>query len=269
MNIDLSKVSSNICDLISRECLSMSDIDKIQVLIRQVNTVLYHNPTLKFQVHHNCTTPVGLENFRSELEHILNLWNEFEKLSAGNYLNKWFAEIYGFFKYVDPEVIYEKIVLHFESLPVEIKEHFVRLLKGYHFINTKLDYHDKDYSLIREHVDVMCKRVEDYKWLYNCLGDGRSKVILNEIITYWFTFDLDRLWSLQENIFPEYYDLDLLSCDDDEVFVDCGAYTGDSAMNFIEAYGTYKRIYCYELTPEIYKMCHAHRNPTSGISARH
>ncbi|MCM1171687.1 MAG: hypothetical protein NC393_06110 [Clostridium sp.] len=257
MNVNLSKISSNICDMISNPYLSMSNIDKIQDLIQQVNCVLYHNPILEFQAYHDCTTQTGLEEFRSETRHILNLWNEFEELGAGNYANEQFAEIYGFFKYVDAEVIYEKVVSHFESLPIEVKEHFVRLLKGYHFINTRLDYHDKDYSLIRQHIDVMCSRVEDYKWLYNHLGDQRSKVILNEIITYWFTFDLDRLWSLQENIFPEYYDLDLLSCDSDEVFVDCGAYTGDSALNFIEAYGAYKRIYCYECTPSIYKQLEA------------
>lgn len=268
MNINLSRISRIICDLVNRKELSLQDIDKIQNLIREVNQILYYNPVLKFQVTYDCVTLEGIEGFRSETEHILSLWSEFEELSEGNYVNKQFAEIYGFFKYVDPEVIYEKVVSHFESLSVEIKEHFAYIQQKYPFISGKIDYKVKDYSLIKQHIDVMCNQVEDYKWLYNHLGDWRSKATLNEIITYWFTFDLDRLWSLQENIFPEYYDLDLLPCDSDEVFVDCGAYTGDSAMNFIEAYGTYKRIYCYELTPEIYKQLETNLQGADNVTLR-
>ncbi|MCM1171686.1 MAG: FkbM family methyltransferase [Clostridium sp.] len=254
MNVNLSKISSIIFGLINREELSLQDVSKIQKLIREMNQILYHNPMLKFQMPYDCSTMDGLEGFRNEVKHILNLWSEFEALSTGNYVNKQFAEIYVFFKYVDAEVILEKVVSRFESLPVEIKEHFAYIQQKYPFISEKLDYKVKDYSLIKQHIDVMCKQVEDYKWLYDHLCDWRSKATLNEIIAYWFTFDLDRLWSLQENVFPEYWDLDLLSCDFDEVFVDCGAYIGDSALNFIEAYGTYKRIYCYELTPQIYKQ---------------
>lgn len=268
MNINLAKVSSIVRGLINRKELSLQDIGQIQPLIQEVNQILYNHPALKFQVPHDCTTPEGIEGFRSETEQILNLWNEFERYSAGNYVNKKFAEIYGFFKYVDPEIIYKKVVAHFESLTVEIKEHFVRLLKGYHFIKTRLDYKDKDYSLIKQHVEVMCNRVEDYRWLYDHLGDWRSKATLNEIITYWFNFDLDRLWKLQETIFPEYYDLDLLTCNSEEVFVDCGAYTGDSAINFINAYGTYKRIYCYELTPEIYKQLEVNLSGVVNVTTK-
>lgn len=254
MNINLDKASCIIRDLISNKELSVQDTDKIQMLMQQVNTLLFHNPTLKFWVPHDCATLVGMEGFRSETEHVLKLWSEFEQLSAGNYVNRQFAETYVFFKYVDSEVIYDKVVSHFESLPNEIKDYFVDIRLRYPFINEKLDYKAKDYSLIKQHVDVMCNRVEDYRWLYEKLADWRSKAILNEIISYWFTFDLDRLWDLSENVFPEYYDLDLLECGSDEVLVDCGAYAGESSKDFINTYGEYKRIYCYELTPKTYKL---------------
>lgn len=192
--------------------------------------------------------------FRSETERILNLWNEFENFSAGNYINEKFAEIYGFFKYVDSEIIYNKVVSHFENLSVDIKEEFISLPVRYHFMNKRLNYKEKDYSLIRQHVDLMCNRVEDYRWLFEQLGDWRSKATLNEIIAYWFGIDLNRLWNLGENIFPDYYDMDLLFCDSNEVFVDCGAFIGDSAIEFINAYGGYKKIYCYELTSASYRQ---------------
>ena len=268
MGINLSKVSNSIRGLINRNDLSLQDIDKINTLMQQVNNILFHNPMLKFQASHDCTTLEGLEEFRSETECILKIWKDFEALSAGNYANKQFAEIYVFFKYVDPEIIYEKVVSHFESLSIDIKEQFVRVRKGYLFINEELDYKNGDYSLIKRHVDVMCNRVEDYKWLYNRLGDWRSRVILNEVITYWFRFDLDRLWTLQENIFPEYYDVDLISCNSEEVFVDLGAYIGDSTINFIDAFGTYKRIYSYELAPGTYKQLEANLSGIANITLK-
>lgn len=36
----------------------------------------------------------------------------------------------------------------------------------------------------------------------------------------------------------------------DEVFVDLGAYIGDSVLDYINTYGVYKKIYCYEITEE-------------------
>lgn len=268
MNMNLSKAGSLIRNLIHRKEFSLQDVHNIQNMMQEVNQILYNNPTLKFQVSHDCTTPEGMEEFLSETERILNLWNEFEKLSEGNYINEKFAEIYGFFKYVDSEIIYNKVVSYFERLPDDIKEEFISLPVRYHFMNKRLDYKAKDYSLIRQHVDVMCNRVEDYRWLFEHLGDWRSKATLNEIIAYWFRIDLNRLWNLGENIFPDYYDMDLLSCDSNEVFVDCGAFIGDSAIEFINAYGGYKKIYCYELTSASYRQLEENLSGAENVILR-
>lgn len=44
--------------------------------------------------------------------------------------------------------------------------------------------------------------------------------------------------------------MDILTCDENEVLVDLGAYIGDSAIQFIDTYGKYKKIYAYEITPD-------------------
>lgn len=268
MNINLSKASSIIRNLIHRKELSLQDVHNIQNMMQEINQILFNNPTLKFQVSHDCTTQAGMNAFQSETERILNLWIEFENFSAGNYINEKFAEIYGFFKYVDSEIIYNKVVSHFENLSVDIKEEFISLPVRYHFMNKRLNYKEKDYSLIRQHVDLMCNRVEDYRWLFEQLGDWRSKATLNEIIAYWFRIDLNRLWDLGENIFPDYYDMDLLFCDSNEVFVDCGAFIGDSAIEFINAYGGYKKIYCYELTSASYRQLEENLSGTDNVILR-
>lgn len=46
-----------------------------------------------------------------------------------------------------------------------------------------------------------------------------------------------------------------MRCTEDEVFVDCGAYNGDTVIDFIEQYGDqYKSIYFYELTLSMFKQ---------------
>ena len=47
----------------------------------------------------------------------------------------------------------------------------------------------------------------------------------------------------------KYFDLDLVKCDNSEVFVDIGAYTGDTILDYINTYREYKSIYAYEITP--------------------
>ena len=85
------------------------------------------------------------------------------------------------------------------------------------------------------------------------MADNRSKAVLNGIVRYWFEFDLNRLHNLCETVFSDYYDLDILKCDGNDVMVDLGAFIGDSVLDFISTYGKYKRIYAYEITPSTYQ----------------
>lgn len=44
----------------------------------------------------------------------------------------------------------------------------------------------------------------------------------------------------------EYFDDEILSLTNNEVFVDCGGYIGDSSLNFIKHVSSYKKIYLFE-----------------------
>lgn len=91
---------------------------------------------------------------------------------------------------------------------------------------------------------------EDFCWLYANLEDYRSKKVLYGILRFWLRFDVPYKNSIVERNFDDYYDYDIIRCNEEEVFVDLGAYNGDSALSFIENYGAYKRIYCYEMMEE-------------------
>ena len=90
--------------------------------------------------------------------------------------------------------------------------------------------------------------------LYDRLADQRSKFTLYAVLSNRSRYDFESLARARENLFDEYFDLDLLRCTPDEVFVDLGAYVGDSVASYLLNYGAecYKRIYCYEITPEVF-----------------
>jgi FkbM family methyltransferase len=96
--------------------------------------------------------------------------------------------------------------------------------------------------------------IEDLVNFYRKLANYRSKYQLKTILQFWMTFSPKIGEHGVDFTFGHYYDLDLIKCDENEVFVDCGAFDGDSILTFIKQYGgKYKSIYGYELTHATYK----------------
>lgn len=106
-------------------------------------------------------------------------------------------------------------------------------------------------DLIENRADALVNHKQDFEWLYNRLGDYRSKKILLNILTYWLKTDKALIGSICDKCFSQYYDFDLIHCDENEVFVDVGAYIGDSLIEYTNMYGRdcYQKIYCYEVVP--------------------
>ncbi len=209
-------------------------------------------------------------NLKSTLPKLLNLWSISINRRAGLSIDADFWELYERFKYVDREVIIKDTISLFDSYPDEYKQIFVELPKRYTFLDGKIDVNLHDYSLIPIYVDMLKENVEEFKWIYNRLDDYRSKQILLRIVKFWFTFNIYDLGDLHENIFHDYYDLDLLKCETNSVFVDCGAYTGDSIVDFINVYGTdYKRIYGYEISAITMESLKKNMNGFPNIELRH
>lgn len=125
---------------------------------------------------------------------------------------------------------------------------------------------EDDDELIENNAKALVNHREDYEWLYHQLKDYKSKKILLAVLLYWLMLDIDKVDNLQDRTYKQYFDLDLIKCNKKEVFVDIGAYIGDTIVEYIKAFGlnNYKRIYCYEIVPsnigylkqniEIFKM---------------
>ena len=118
-----------------------------------------------------------------------------------------------------------------------------------------LDYLNDDYNEIYEKAQTLHNHLDDFVWLYERLEDYRSKKVLFAILNNWYCYDFNNLESSRETNFSDYFDLDLVKCQD-EVFVDLGAYIGDTIFDYLRIYGarSYKKIYCYEITPNIFAL---------------
>lgn len=180
----------------------------------------------------------------------IEIWEKSLQNRSGKKTEAEFWEIYETFLYVSEKEILNSAIQKFKSMPQDVKESYKSLPARYTFLQAVINYEEEDFSLIEQHVKMMVNHIEDYKWLYEHLQDYRSKRVLNGVILYWFTFDLSALHNLCETLFRDYYDMDILACDGNEVLVDLGAYIGDSALQFIDTYGKYKKIYAYEITPD-------------------
>ncbi len=127
----------------------------------------------------------------------------------------------------------------------------------------KIQRESGNYEELYNRSKSLKENIDDYVWLYSKLGDYRSKKLLFAIMNNWYNFDFDTLRTCFEGNYSHYFDLDIVKCDENEVFVDLGAYTGDTVIDYLTQYGAnkYKKIYCYEITSDIFEqlknnLCH-------------
>ena len=66
--------------------------------------------------------------------------------------------------------------------------------------------------------------------------------------------DFNELGKSYENNYNQYFDLDLVKPNKNAIYVDIGAYTGDTIVNYINTFLQYKKIYAYEITDESIKI---------------
>ena len=91
--------------------------------------------------------------------------------------------------------------------------------------------------------------------LYNLLEDEKSREIFKAMIKFKLTEDYYYTAYSRELSGEQYFDKEIISLKDDEVFVDCGGYNGDTIAEFLEASnGKFKHIYSYEPDDENFKI---------------
>ena len=171
-----------------------------------------------------------------------------------NYIDKEFIKLTNLLENLSLDEIFYNIRYNYIKLNDNIKNSIEDFLNKFNYWGS-LDYKNNDYTEIYEKAKSLKNNLEDYKWLYNRLEDYRSKKLLFAILNNWYKYDFNNLETSREINYKDYFDLDIVKCKD-EVFVDLGAYTGDTTLDYINTYGidSYKQIYCYEITPDIFAI---------------
>lgn len=95
----------------------------------------------------------------------------------------------------------------------------------------------------------------DFRWLFDRLGDELSRRILTAVVRSWRFYEIEELEQVKETQYDDYFDLDLLHCDEEDVIADLGAYIGDTFRSYVENYGgmAYCHYYAYEITKESFE----------------
>lgn len=153
----------------------------------------------------------------------------------------------------------DKILYRIKKNYQKVDSNFKKILEDYFKMFTfwgTLDEAKKDFNLYEQKATSFHDHWNDYLWLYSRLMDYRSKEVLYAMLMNWYQFDFVLLGKSRESAFPDYFDLDILECDEKEVLVDLGAFTGDTVLDYIHTYGknNHKRIYCYEITPATFQV---------------
>jgi FkbM family methyltransferase len=103
-------------------------------------------------------------------------------------------------------------------------------------------------SLIINRMETLKNNADHLEWLYENLADSISRRSLNALIKYWLTWDFSD-WKKIARYYCDVVDTNIFSFYDDEVFVDCGGYTGDTVAQYVNTVNrNYKRIYVYDIS---------------------
>ncbi len=141
-----------------------------------------------------------------------------------------------------------------EKIRQKAPQIFQSVVTNYNYWNYwgKIDLESGNLELIQNRVKELKEHGRDLIWVYEKLEDFRSKKVLYYLIQNWLTFRPDFLERSREKVYDQYFDMDIILCDKEEVIVDLGAFIGDTYDAYIKTYGeeNYERYYCYEISEE-------------------
>ncbi len=183
-----------------------------------------------------------------------------------NYIDKNFYHLVDLIRNQSIEEVYQVIKDNFNHVSEEIKDALELYFDQFPYWG-RLNRESNNYEELYNRAQSLKEHLDDYIFLYEHLRDYRSKKILYAIMNNWYQFDFETLDTCCEKNYPHYFDLDLIHCDQDEVFVDLGAYTGDTILDYLYCYGAnnYHKIYGYEITEEIFTILKNNLNHFQNI----
>ena len=168
-----------------------------------------------------------------------------------NYIDKNFYNVINEIKSKDVYDIYFHILEKFKNISETTQRSMERFFAKYSYWG-ELRIDEGYFKVLFNKAEVFKKYLDEYAVLYESLKDYKSKYVLFSIVNDFYNFDFVNLKNATEYCFKHYFDLNLMPKLKENVFVDVGAYVGDTVLDYVESFGEkgYKKIYCYEICQE-------------------
>lgn len=164
----------------------------------------------------------GIGDISADIKKIIIIASQFEKeIRKG--LNNCAIEI--FKKPLYQKLVEERYNMYYKNTPI-------------HSMGFRLDWF-KDY---RENL-LGCERK-----ILPLLADEKSRNIVLNRIEFYKTGRLEKIMKIPVDD-KEYFDTSIYPLSDSEIYVDCGAYIGDTIVDFMNTVETFKEIYAFEPDP--------------------
>ena len=166
---------------------------------------------------------------------------------------KWGEKVYGKYECKSPEELdkYDKgisIVIatrYFKDILKQLTE------KG--FRNIFIPNENRMYFLSNfiycNNFDKYIEAKENFIKLLEICEDEESKEVCSKVFENWFSEKFINI----KNAGNQYFLDEIFKLTNQEVFVDCGAYTGDTIKSFLDKVSSFSKIYAFELEKNIYK----------------
>ncbi len=90
------------------------------------------------------------------------------------------------------------------------------------------------------------RNMDNYDWLFARLCDEESRRVYLDLMSYRLVPDAGFIERAYDGVHPQYFDTDIVNCDENEIFVDCGGGIGDTVQSYRNVFGDYSKCYIYE-----------------------
>lgn len=150
------------------------------------------------------------------------------------------------------EVLVKRLLSRLAAFAQEFPSSFERLISVYndfaHFWG-EFDPAENKYDHFTNGIHAVKEHTEDIRWLYGAVYDYRSKKVIFGLVRFWLELDFSYKNTLKENNYADYFDLDVFrdKITEDEIFVDCGAYTGDTAKAYFDNFRSCRKMFLYDM----------------------
>lgn len=165
-----------------------------------------------------------------------------------NEIDKKFSEFIQKLEKFSINDIYINIKANYFKVHPDTRKSLQKFLNQFNYWGI-LDEDSQNFEQIMLKAKMLKYNLDKFKWLYDNLEDYRSKKLLYGILNNFYCYDFKTLSEVRETSYKDYFDVDVIKTNKDDVFVDLGAFTGDTITDYINTYGeNYKKIYAFEMT---------------------